>query len=197
MMMMLHSNRKFLMPLNTKIKIYYIILLSISNIGCTNLNHNRERKYYHITLDSAYCNDQNLNRFLQICSIRWPQTKPRSVEEAVELLDSIVDDNGRNIIVNCNPTELYFNLGLKIRNEWVSNGDSQMQYQIYQELKITNPEYSSGLILNLYRELLIGTNLNFVPKLKTKDPAIIKEIVKIQEKLKMIRKDMHIVIIKK
>ncbi len=175
--------------------IFIIFILFI--LGCKEPKKKSEEIVCRVTIDSAYCTDSAKQLFARRCVDYWPNEKPKSVYQAVSLLDSIADDNFRNIIVNCDMLDFYFGIGLTIRNNWVRNGDSMLGNQLFDDYKMLHIDNSSGIILGIYKIYLTDSNVNIVSKLKTNDIGIINKIRDCQNQLKSKRLNKHFLIIKK
>jgi hypothetical protein len=164
--------------------------------GCKNVASHRAKPVYHITLDSTYCCDSNTQKVYARYHSCWPVNKPRSIVEAVRLLDSIGDDNCRNAIVNCPFTEFYFSLGLTIRNQWVRHGEKQLNDEFDSRLKITNTDYTSGVILYFYKIYLLDSNVSVERSRLFDDTVVASEIHEIQKQLIEMRNHVTILVSK-
>jgi hypothetical protein len=107
-------------------------------------------------LDVYSCNSIDPPEFYSHLNQRWPGRKPRSVVDAIKLLDSISDKSIRCGIIKLGNGDLYFSLGLKIRNDWVNNGTTEFKDQLFNRLRFQQPEYTSGFIIEIYRQLLLN-----------------------------------------
>lgn len=83
--------------------------------------------------------------------MRWTTTKPKSVVEAVVLLDSMTNDYTRHMFKICDPIDFHLGFGMGIRNEWVYSGEDAFNEQLFERLKLSHRDFSSGLILKLYQ----------------------------------------------
>lgn len=110
------------------------------------------------------CDSVDTTKFLSLIKNNWPLRKPNSIQDAVRLLDSMADENFHCAIITFKDVDLYFNLGLNIRNDWVRLGTDSIRNQFYNKLKLINIDYTSGLIIDIYRQLLINKNVNLVDK---------------------------------
>jgi hypothetical protein len=90
--------------------------------------------------------------------IHWSPTRPKSVVEAVVLLDSMMNDYIRHMFIICDPNDFYFGFGMDIRNEWVYNGEDEFIDQLFNKIKLSHSDSSSGLILKLYQLYLTHKN---------------------------------------
>ncbi len=118
--------------------------------------------------------------------------KPESITDAVQLLDSLADDNFRCAIITFNENEYYFNLGLGIRNHWVRHGTESIKYQLFEKLRLTHMDYTSGLILDIYKQCLINKDVDLVKRyLKDNTDSLFKmkekELKVIQSELKRLK----------
>ena len=82
--------------------------------------------------------------------IRWTTTKPKSVVEAVMLLDSMTNDYTRHLFKICDPNDFHLGFGMGIRNEWVYSGEDAFNEQLFKRLKLPHNDLSSALVLKLY-----------------------------------------------
>jgi hypothetical protein len=66
----------------------------------------------------------------------------------------MTNDFNKHIIKVCDPVDFHLAFGMDIRNEWVYSGEEEFRDQLFNKLKIKHPDYSSGLILWLFREYI-------------------------------------------
>ena len=166
--------------------IFFLVGSLLLTSGCKH----GSKKIYHIRIDTAYCCDSNEQKFYTYLNQHWPKTKPKNVVDAIRLLDSVADENSRNEIANCKTEDFYFTLGLTIRNEWVRNGDEHFRNQLFNQLKLSHEDYSSGLILYIYKVYLLDSTVNIMDKVNTKDSGFIKNVLDIQNSLKKMRRNI-------
>jgi len=74
----------------------------------------------------------------------------------------MADDNFKCAIIKITDNDLYFSLGLKIRNDWVRHGTANINNQLFDRLKLSSVDYSSGLIIDIYRQLLTNKKIDLV-----------------------------------
>lgn len=100
--------------------------------------------------------------FRKHSEMRWPTTKPKSVVEAVVLLDSMTNGYTRHLFKICDPIDFHLDFGMGIRNEWVYNGEEAFKEQLFERLKLSHSDYSSGLILKLYQLYLTQDTIKII-----------------------------------
>jgi hypothetical protein len=133
--------------------VFYILILSCSN----NTPH-------FFLGENTKCDALDTNSFFERIKKHWPTQKPNSIADAVKLLDAMADDNFKCGIIQIKDEDLYFTLGLKIRNDWVKHGTDNIKNQFFHKLKLSNTEYSSGLIIDIYRQLLTSKKVDLVER---------------------------------
>jgi hypothetical protein len=163
---------------------YFLILFSILSLSSCNNNNNR----FFLGAENAKCNLIDTNIFVHTINNNWPTRKPNSIADAVKLLDSVADDNLRCGIIKIRDEDLYFNLGLKIRNNWVRQGTENIKNQLFNKLRLSSVDYSSGLIIDIYRQMLTNKKINLVEHFsKSKNDSswqtVKNELIKIQTEL--------------
>lgn len=159
---------------------YFVVFYILILVSCNNNNEN------HFYLGKrTKCETIDTNIFFARMKTNWPTRKPISVADAVRLLDSVADDNFKCTIVKITNENLYFNLGLKIRNEWVRNGTSNIKDQLFNKLKLSSTDYSSSLIIDIYRQLLTHKKIDLVNHYakSISSQNVQNELIKIQEAL--------------
>jgi hypothetical protein len=134
------------------------------------------------------CDLVDTNSFVLRIKNNWPARKPNSIADAIKLLDLMADKNFKCAIIQISDENLYFNLGLKIRNDWVRQGDHNIKNEFFSKLNLSNPEYSSGLIIDIYRQLLISKKVDLVKffsgiKNYTFSSTVTNELKEIQSEL--------------
>ena len=97
--------------------------------------------------------------------IIWTKTKPKSVVEAILHMDSMTNDYSKHLFKICDPIEFHFGFGMGIRNEWIHQGDKELNDQLFNTLKLGHRDYSSGLILGLFGEYLKEGEINLMDQL--------------------------------
>ena len=107
-------------------------------------------------MNNLQCDSINHEKFFTSINKNWPIRKPYSIVDAVKLLDTIADENFKCTLVKMSDIDLYFNLGLKIRNEWVRHGTDSINNELFYKLKLDNIDYSSGLIIAIFRDYLLN-----------------------------------------
>lgn|SRR6185369_2011966 len=112
--------------------------------------------------ENTKCEHIDTNSFLLRIRSNWPTRKPNSIADGVKLLDSMADDNFKCAIIKITDNDLYFSLGLKIRNDWVRHGTANINNQLFDRLKLSSVDYSSGLIIDIYRQLLTNKKIDLV-----------------------------------
>jgi len=115
-------------------------------------------------IDSKKCEIVDTAMFVKKIEEVSTARKPNSITDAIQLLDSLADDNFRCAIITFNENDLYFNLGLVIRNQWVRNGTESIRSQLFDKLRLSHIDYTSGLILDIYKECMNNKNIDLVKK---------------------------------
>jgi hypothetical protein len=127
-------------------------------------------------------------------SFKWPVTKPHNITEAMILLDSAANDFYKHHIKICSEEDMYFELGLGVRNEWVRHGETEFRDLLFRKLKMSYIDASSGFILSYYKKHLNQDTTSILtelgPAYKTDSMKDVRnEIVKIEADLKRLRSD--------
>lgn len=177
--------------INTLIKI--ILFLFIAFIGCKNETKkvNPELEY---VLSISDC-DSLLNDeiFKKNSEMKWPDQKPKTVVEAVLKLDSMTNEFNEHFFKVCDPKELYFGFAMGIRNEWVHQGTEELRTQLYDKLKVSHPDFTSGIIMYLFTEyisegkIVIVDSLGVGMKHDTMKNAL-QEYINIEDELNKLKK---------
>ena len=163
-------------------KLNYLLVLFLAIFTCCNSNRSIK------VIDVKKCGLVDTTMFIKKIKEVSTARKPNSITDAIQLLDSLADDNFRCAIITFNETDLYFNLGLVIRNQWVRNGTKSIRNQLFDKLKLGYIDYSSGLILDIYKQCLINKNVDLV-KMYLKDDT--DSLFKMREsELKTIQKEL-------
>lgn len=171
------------MKLDTKGNRFFITGLWFF-IGCNN-HVNEDIKVKNIPAYYCNCDSSQLNTFINFYRDHWPKEKPKSVPEAINLFELFANDQFRSVIVSCKQEDIYFNLGLKIRNEWVRNGDSSLNNQLMERLNINQIDQTSSFILYVYKQYLLDSISNLSDKLLKANSAdtVKSELKSIQNEL--------------
>jgi hypothetical protein len=138
--------------------------------------------------DMSKCNLLDTISFANRLKNDWPSRKPSSVADAVNLLDSMADENFKCMILRQSDDFFYFNLGLKVRNDWVRHGTGKLKDQLFNNCKLSSIDYSSGFIIEIYREVLRNRKVDLVAYFSNNKnnkhwPQLKTELVRIQNEL--------------
>jgi hypothetical protein len=161
---------------------YFLIFCIIILLSCTNSNPN------FFLGENPKCEPLDSSVFFERINKHWPTLKPNSIADAVKLLDGMADKNFKCGIIQISDENLYFTLGLKIRNDWVRHGTDSIKNQFFHKLRLSNVDYSSGLIIDIYRQLLTNKKVDLIERYskETKDSSwqtTRHELMKIQKEL--------------
>ena len=111
-------------------------------------------------------NDQCLHidtsAFIESINSQWPARKPNSISDAVKLLDTLADNNFRCSILKMDEEDLYFTIGIRIRNDWVRHGTNTLRKELFEDLELGGPDYTSGLITDIYKQCLLNETIDLV-----------------------------------
>jgi hypothetical protein len=132
------------------------------------------------------CSNIDTAKFISTMNKNWPYRKPKSVVDAIRLLDSLSDENFNCVILKFHDEDLYFNLGLRIRNNWVRNGTDSLKSQLFSKIGLRHIDYSSGLIIDIYRKTLLNDVDDLAVTYKSESGDSIstkKELLNIQKEL--------------
>lgn len=105
--------------------------------------------------------------------------KPKSIVEAVWYLDSMASPEMKCEIFNSELDSIYFDIGLQIRNEWIRKGNVALNNEMFNTIKLGSIDYSSGLILLIYKSYLSPTKNNFVTQIEKNNSATLSPNLKI------------------
>jgi len=114
--------------------------------------------------DSVKCDFIDTDKFEKVEKKISASRKPNSISDAIRLLDSLADDNFRCAIIKYSDKDLYFSLGLLIRNQWVRHGTDSIRYQLFYKLRLSHIDYTSGLILDIYKQCLINKDVDLAKR---------------------------------
>ena len=137
--------------------ILFIFILSIFLLlGCTENKPKDENLSYVYSItncdslvnDSIFKVNYNTNNLFN--------SKPNSIIESICLLDENLNEYAKQYILICDESELYFSLGLKIRNKWVRYGTDNFQRELYKDIQLQHIDYTSSFILKIYKYYLIN-----------------------------------------
>ncbi len=122
----------------------------------------------------------------------WPNKKPKSITEAVLLLDEVTNDYTKHQYRICDGVDLYFGSGMAIRNEWVRNGEPELSEQLYVRLKLNHPDNTSGLIILYFTEFIKDGEMDVMQTIGNRMDAdslvsVKTEILRIQDELKLLK----------
>lgn len=175
-----------------KIILQLIFCFIANGCGFNNLEDNVCKKFVPI-IDTNYCDSTNMYMFREFLFARFPLKNPNSIQESITLLDEGADANFKNTVINAPPGYLHFNLGLTIRNRWIFHGSDNLHYQLFNKLKLKNPDNCSMLIIGVYRLYLIDS-LDVLSKIHIPDSVnnysiVHTELLQIQKDLMQIKQD--------
>ena len=136
----------------------YFLLCFLVLFACCNSNESRK------VFESEKCDAIDTIMFNKKQQSISKSRKPNSVTDAVKLLDSLADDNFRCAVLKIKEEDLYFNLGLNIRNEWIRHGTDSIRNQLFYKLRVTSVDYTSGLIIDIYKQYLTNKDVDLAKK---------------------------------
>lgn len=114
--------------------------------------------------------------------------KPNSIREAIHLLDQYLNNDAKRAILICDESKLYFNLSLKIRNNWVRSGTNKFRIELRQSMQLKHVDYTSGFILKLFKYYLSNSkDIISYFKLNSNNKeleSVIKHLLEIDKQLK-------------
>lgn len=162
---------------------YLLVLFLLLLSSCDNSSN-----HFFLGGENGKCNIIDTSTFLGRINNNWPTRNPNSIADAVRLLDSVADDNLRCGVIKMRDEDLYYTLGLKIRNNWVRQGTVSIKDQLFNKLKLSSVDYSSGLIIDIYRQVLMNEKIDLVEHFsKSRNDSSWKsvknELMKIQTEL--------------
>ena len=169
------------------------LCLFIVIIGCKNETKKISPELAHVLAISDCDSLLNDQIFKENSQMKWPDHKPKSVVEAVLKLDSMTNEFNEHCFKICDPMEFYFGFAMGIRNEWVHQGTDELRTQLYDELKVSHPDFTSGIIMYLFTEyisegdVVIVDSLGIGMKHDTMKNAL-QEYVNIEETLNKLKK---------
>jgi hypothetical protein len=129
-------------------------LAILTLISCRNEKKKNDPDLQKVLMISDCDSLKNNQIFIEKNQFIWPKNKPKSITEAVLLLDKATNEYAKQKFKICTGSEFYFGVGLTMRNEWVRHGDPRLSRQLYEKLKINHPDYSSGYILYFFEKYI-------------------------------------------